>query len=61
MNWKVVVTLLLILSATAIATTTICQNTPKLTHGQLGAPERKALNRNSVLYGDPIDGPGGPH
>lgn len=60
MNWKVAVTLLLILSATAIATTTIYLNA-KPAHSQLEAPEIKTIHKNLILYGDPVGGPGGPH
>ena len=61
MNWKIAVTLLLILSATAMATTTIYLNTSKPAHSQLEAPEIKAIHKNLILYGDPVGGPGGPH
>jgi hypothetical protein len=59
LNWKVAIILLLLFSATAVTTTMLDLNTPKLSQSQ--NLETTTTGKNPIPQGEPIDGPGGPH
>lgn len=58
MNWKAAIILLLLFSATTVATTILDLNLPRLSRSENLETETTGEN---PTQGEPVDGPGAPH